>query len=256
MNVLVFIAHPDDETILTGGALALLAGAGANVHYLCATRGEGGEVGEPAFCSRAELGGVREQEMRCAVTALGGSSVSFLGYEDPLVGVDDALYPYTKNQDELVDRVLKYIQQIKPVAIITHGSSGEYGHPAHVLTHRSTVRAVELLGEQAPLLYTFNADFPDHPRRRHANENDPAHLLLDIASVFQQKADAALCHRSQNALFVRRASKRAGRPMTVPEVLIKVEGLHRRFPEIIGQPEDVMVEFLKPWIMPTPGTSP
>ena len=44
MNILAFFAHPDDETMLAGGALALLAQNGAQVHYLCATRGEGGEV--------------------------------------------------------------------------------------------------------------------------------------------------------------------------------------------------------------------
>ena len=46
MNILAFFAHPDDETMLCGGTLALLAQNGASVHYLCATRGEGGELGE------------------------------------------------------------------------------------------------------------------------------------------------------------------------------------------------------------------
>ena len=41
MNVLAFFAHPDDETMLCGGTLAILARHGAAVHYLCATRGEG-----------------------------------------------------------------------------------------------------------------------------------------------------------------------------------------------------------------------
>ncbi len=47
MNILAFFAHPDDETMLCGGTLALLARAGARVHLLIATRGEGGENGEP-----------------------------------------------------------------------------------------------------------------------------------------------------------------------------------------------------------------
>ena len=44
MNILVFFAHPDDETMLCGGTLALLAQAGAKIHFVCATRGEGGEA--------------------------------------------------------------------------------------------------------------------------------------------------------------------------------------------------------------------
>ncbi|MCK4898758.1 MAG: PIG-L family deacetylase, partial [Anaerolineales bacterium] len=37
MNITAFFAHPDDETMLSGGTLALLAKSGAQVHYLCAT---------------------------------------------------------------------------------------------------------------------------------------------------------------------------------------------------------------------------
>jgi N-acetylglucosamine malate deacetylase 2 len=249
MNILVFIAHPDDETILTGGTLALLARQGVDIHYLCATRGEGGEVGEPPLCTQDKLGNVRESEMRCAVRALGGKSLSFMGYIDPIVGENDALYPYTRAQDELVRQLVDYIDQLQIDALITHGSSGEYGHPAHVLSHRAAVNAVEILGHQAPWLYTFNADFPEHPRRRHANENDPAHLVLDIESVLEQKVNAARCHRSQNALFVRRASKRTGRPMTIPEVLVKVEALHRAYPALDGKTIDPLEKLLKPWVI-------
>ena len=78
MIVLAFFAHPDDETILFGGTLALLAQLGNQVHYVSATRGEGGEVGEPPLCLPAELGQVRAQEMACAVEALGGVSLNFM----------------------------------------------------------------------------------------------------------------------------------------------------------------------------------
>jgi LmbE family N-acetylglucosaminyl deacetylase len=49
MKVLAFFAHPDDETMLCGGTLALLSKAGIEIHLVCATRGEGGECGEPLF---------------------------------------------------------------------------------------------------------------------------------------------------------------------------------------------------------------
>jgi N-acetylglucosamine malate deacetylase 2 len=249
MNILAFVAHPDDETILTGGTLALLARQGADIHYLCATRGEGGEVGEPPLCMQDELGEIRESEMCCAVQVLGGKSISFMGYIDPVVGENDALYPYTRDQEDLVARLVDKIIQLQIDALITHGSSGEYGHPAHVISHRAALNAIEVLGHRAPGLYTFNADFPEHPRRRHANENDPAHLVLDIQSALKQKVSAALCHRSQNALFVRRASKRAGRPMTIPEVLVKVEALHRVYPAPDVKKADPLGKLLEPWII-------
>jgi len=42
--LLVVLAHPDDETFGTGGTLAYYASKGVDVHLLCATRGEVGEV--------------------------------------------------------------------------------------------------------------------------------------------------------------------------------------------------------------------
>ena len=64
MNVLAFFAHPDDETMMAGGALMMLARQGLQVHYYSATRGEGGEVGEPPLCTFEELGTVREVAVR------------------------------------------------------------------------------------------------------------------------------------------------------------------------------------------------
>jgi N-acetylglucosamine malate deacetylase 2 len=83
VNLLAVFAHPDDETMLSGGILALAARNGMLVDYVCATRGEGGETGEPPVCTREMLGEVSEQEMVCAVQTLGGRSLTFLGYTGP-----------------------------------------------------------------------------------------------------------------------------------------------------------------------------
>ena len=124
MNILAFFAHPDDETMLAGGALALLAQSGAHVHFLCATRGEGGEVGEPPAGAMDELGDVREQEMVCAVRTLGGRSLTFLGHTDPRVGPDDTLYPYTEDLVFLAGQVAATIRQLQADVLLTHGSNG------------------------------------------------------------------------------------------------------------------------------------
>lgn len=246
-KILVIIAHPDDETMLSGGALALLARAGAEVHYLCATRGEGGEVGEPPVATRAELGTAREAEMCCAAQALGGAGVEFLDYIDPLVGDNDELHPYTQDFETLVFSIKENIHRVAPDAVITHGSSGEYGHPAHQLTHQAVDAAIKMLDAASLLYYTFSAAFPAHPRPRLVNQNDPAHIVLDITPALQQKIDAALCHKSQNALFVRRSSIRAGRQLEVAEVVMKLEGLHRAYPPVNGSVSDLIADLLKPW---------
>lgn len=251
MNILAFFAHPDDETILAGGTLALLAQSGAQVHYLCATRGEGGELGEPPLCTRTELGTIREQELVCAVRALGGRSLTFLGYHDPEVGEGGEIYPYSQDLTFVAGQLAASIRQFQADAVLTHGSNGEYGHPAHVFSHQAARVAVESLAEegQAPALYTVSASYADHPYPRLANADDPAHLVVGIKPVLEKKVSAALCHRTQAALFVRWASQEAGRPMTIQEVIIPVESLHRVYsPE--EETADPFAGYLAGYIQP------
>jgi len=144
-RLLCIVAHPDDETMLCGGTLAVLAGRGVEIHVLCATRGEGGEMGEPPRATRAELGRVRAAEMRCACQALGVHRVDFLGYVDPVVGSEDTLYPFAEDEDELRDRLLANVRRLRPHILLTHGRDGEYGHPAHQLLHRATWAAFQQL---------------------------------------------------------------------------------------------------------------
>lgn len=259
MNILVFFAHPDDETMLAGGVLALLARAGAQVHYLSATRGEGGEVGEPPLTSPERLGEVREAELVCAVRALGGKSLTFLDYVDPRVGPEETLYAYEADLTMLSGQVAATLRQFDIDVILTHGVNGEYGHPAHVLTHTAARVAVEARRQEKSgkdlFFYTVGASFPEHPRPRLTNADNPAHLIVDISSALAEKTRAALCHRTQHALFVRRSSQEAGRRLTVPEVVerIRLEGLHRVSPPVEdGFPRDGLRELLSPWLWERP----
>jgi LmbE family N-acetylglucosaminyl deacetylase len=228
-TLLCIIAHPDDETMLCGGTLAALAGRGLKIHVLCATRGEGGELGEPPVCSREELGHVREKEMRCACQTLGIHQVTFLDYVDPLVGPDNGLSPFTEDEDGLRDRLLDHMRRLRPTIVFTHGRDGEYGHPAHKLLHRATRAAFQQLlavdGRESAF-YTIAAAIPGLDDRLY-NKSEPADLTFELegTSWLDLKEAAALCHVTQHALFKRR--KKAS---TVREVLRRVESLHRYWP--------------------------
>ena len=227
-SLLCVVAHPDDETMLCGGTLARLAARGVAVHVLSLTRGEGGETGEPPRCARAELGRIREQEMRCAVEKLGASSLTFLGYIDPEVGPNDTLFAPEADFDVLVGQIVEVVRLRQPDAVVMHGSNGEYGHPAHKLAHAATRQAAG--GGLAPLLYSFSASYPGHPRPRLANADDPADIVVDVSAFLDQKEAAALCHATQNALFIRRRSEQLGRTVTVREALLTEEAFHRHWP--------------------------
>ncbi len=249
LNVLAFFAHPDDETLLAGGTLALLAARGAQVHYLCCTRGEGGEVGDPPGCTIEELGAVREKELVFAVQALGGCSLTFLGYTDPRIGPNEELYPFTDNLTILAGQLATTIEQFGANVVITHGSNGEYGHPAHVLCHQAALAAVLSLQDlpNAPLLYTAGALSPNHPNSRMLNKDDAAHLVVDISRAFEKKEKAILCHKTQHALFLRWAYEDTNQRVSVSETVGKTEALRRVLPEMKQgeEIEDELMEILR-----------
>lgn len=244
IRLVCIVAHPDDETMLCGGTLAALADYGFEIHVLCATRGEGGELGEPPLGNRQELGQIREGEMRCACQALGVASLAFLDYIDPLVGLDNSLYPYTDDEKDLVARIVDRVRRLRPDMLLTHGGDGDYGHPAHVLTHQAVQQAFAQsrnAGSGPDYLYTFCAAIPgveDHI----FNQSEPAHLVLELVgtSWLDAKEAAALCHRTQHGLFKRRKNAE-----TVREVLRRVESLHRHHPEV-GPDAPGLLDVLNP----------
>ena len=230
-SLLCLVAHPDDETVLCGGTLALLSERGVDVHVVCLTRGEGGEMGEPPLVERAGLGAVREQEMVCAVGKLGGKSLTFMGYVDPAIGPGDVLGAPEHDPAMLSGQILASLRQTGAEVLLTHGSNGEYGHPAHRLMHTLALVAVAAMGDEAPVVYGFAASYPTHPYPRLANADDPADLIVDASAVLDRKVEAALCHATQNALFVRRRSEEAGRRFEVHEVMLAEESFHRHWPK-------------------------
>lgn len=236
---IVIVAHPDDETMLCGGTLALLAQRGWELHIACATRGEGGEMGDPSLCSREELGAWREQEMRCAIRALGAAGVEFLGYVDPVVGADNQLYAFDCEPAQVLRQLQGMIAALRPELVITHGTDGEYGHPAHRLLGQIAREAAQS-SRPAPLLYSFSAQAPGREDRVW-NRSDPAHLVLDIRPWLDFKEAAALCHATQHAMFFRNHPEAEG----VRAALRTLETFHRHSPPVeSGRPEDAFAALL------------
>ena len=180
MTTVLFIhAHPDDESIMTGGTMAALAARGASVVLVTATRGEGGEViGEThahLFGDRPGLAEHRERELAEATSALGVSDSYFLGEERTVAGTQlpprrfedsgmewgadghavapahmppEALCSATVS--EVADYVGAAIRQVRPDLVVTYGPGGGYGHPDHVRCYEATQVALTRLGAGAP----------------------------------------------------------------------------------------------------------
>ncbi len=238
-SVIGFFAHPDDETILAGGMMTFMVQQGIPVHVVCATRGEGGEVGEPpVVADRADLGAVREAELRCAMEQL-GVTVSVLDYVDPTIGPDDVLYAFDADFDQLAWKFADLARQQQATLVLTHGTDGEYGHPAHQLVNRAVLAGIQ---QYLPgtLVYSVAANVASIEDRLW-NQSEPAHFALDIRPWAAQKVAAMECHESQHALFKRRKKLR-----TVREALVKIESVRRQWPDTHGEPpRDHFAELLR-----------
>jgi len=233
-KILSVLAHPDDESFGMGGTLALYAAQGVEVHLVCATRGEAGEVGPEYLQGHESIGELREAELRCAAMHLGLAGVYFLDYRDSgMTGSPDNGHPNSLFQaplDEVAVKIAHYIRNIKPQVVLTFDPIGGYRHPDHIAVHQATVKAFHLAGDpgfasdhppfQASKLYYHTISrrflrlsvrilrlFGKDPSRWGKNQDIdlttlaiddfPVNAQINYRSVETRKSAASFCHASQ-----------------------------------------------------------
>jgi LmbE family N-acetylglucosaminyl deacetylase len=235
-SLLSVLAHPDDESFGMGGTLAHYARQGVAVHLICATRGEVGDVDPQYLRGFNSVAERREHELRCAAEKLGLTSVHFLDYRDSgMPGSADNHHPRALAAaplEEVAQRVLGYIEELKPQVVLTFDPIGGYRHPDHIAIHKATVRAFELAVDRSPagedgyrpqklyyntiprgflkvavkLLPLFGQDPHKWGRNgdidiaRLAEDEFPVHAVINYKDVVEQKAEASACHASQGGV--------------------------------------------------------
>jgi len=149
-------AHPDDETIGTGGAMAKAIEAGHRVILITCTRGEQGEIVVPDMDTpenHRRLGEIRADELERAMAHLGVTEWENLGYRDSdMMGRPGNRDPRTFWQadlDEAIGRLVWFVRRYQPDVITTYNDFGGYGHPDHIRTHLVAVGAFERAGDAA-----------------------------------------------------------------------------------------------------------
>jgi N-acetyl-1-D-myo-inositol-2-amino-2-deoxy-alpha-D-glucopyranoside deacetylase len=231
-SLLAVFAHPDDEAFGTGGTLSCYAAEGDQVHLVCATRGEVGEISDPSFATQETLGAVREGELRCAAETMGISELIFLNYRDSgMAGTPENNDPrafINAPPKEVVGRLVSIIRRLRPQVIATFEPNGGYGHPDHIAIHKHTVEAFHAAADEnqypehgpawqaARLFYTaiprsffmemrrqmveLGLDTSDLDRFddvRMGWPDDQIHVEMDVAGTVNSKWDALNCHRTQ-----------------------------------------------------------
>lgn len=148
--IIAVYAHPDDEVFSAGGTLARHAGD-RHVVLVCATRGELGEISDPALATPETLGAVREGELLAAAAVLGIRDVRFLDFRDSgmagTAGNDDPRAFMNQDRTPVIANLVSLFRGLKPAAVLTFDETGGYGHPDHIMIHSVVTEAFDLAGD-------------------------------------------------------------------------------------------------------------
>ena len=162
-SMVVLHAHPDDESIQTGGTMAKAVAAGHRVTLVVATRGEHGEVVPGVLDDGEPLGLRRIAETYESAERLGIHRVEFLGYVDSgMMGEptnDVAGSFWQADVDHAARRLCVILDEEQADVLTYYDENGGYGHPDHIQVHRVGRRAGELAGVPRCFMATMNRDF-------------------------------------------------------------------------------------------------
>src|SRR4051794_35912949 len=134
LRLMCVLAHPDDESLGTGGALARYSAEGIGTYLVTATRGERGRFHDQECPGAAIVASTRESELLAAANELGVRDVRFLDYPDGALDRVDAA--------EATRKIAGHLRRVKPQVVITFGPDGAYGHPDHVAISQLTTAAI------------------------------------------------------------------------------------------------------------------
>lgn len=222
-TIVSFHAHPDDESIGTGGTLARAAAAGHRVVLVLATRGERGEPTPGVLAEGEMLWERRIVETMSSAEILGVQRVEFLGYVDSgMMGEPSNEFPYCFWQadvDRAAHRLAAILREEDADILTVYDDFGGYGHPDHIQVHRVGLRAAQLAGTPEVFQGTMNND---HIRRSiqairaqqqsdgvEAPEGAPTEEDLDSTTFGKPEVELTHAIDVSDLLAVKRASMMA-----------------------------------------------
>jgi len=222
-TLLLVHAHPDDESISTGGAMMKAKAHGHRVVLVTATRGEAGEIyNMDEAASRPRLGEIRTQELKAASELLGVDRLEFLGYRDSgMVDTADNKDPHSFHQaklEEAAGKLAVFMREERPDVVVTYAEDGVYGHPDHIKAHYVTNAALDLLEKEGlavkkqyytaiprSMMEAFIQQMPEEARAAMGGNmrvaGTPDELVttrVDVHDYVERKREAFRAHSSQN----------------------------------------------------------
>ncbi|MFJ1803591.1 PIG-L deacetylase family protein [Streptomyces sp. NPDC088180] len=153
-RVVVVAAHPDDEVLGFGGAIALLSASGTEVTVVAVTDGEGSHPGSDVMTAR-DLAELRTAETRAALAELGATAATVVRLKVP----DTRVEAY---EDDVAARIAGLAAGADLVVAPWTGDV----HGDHEAAGRAAVRAAASAGVACWLypVWMWHWAAPDDPR--------------------------------------------------------------------------------------------
>lgn len=150
LTLMAVHAHPDDESIGTGGILAEYATRGVRTVLVTCTNGEVGEIADLSLASPETLAEIRLDELRRACEILGIAYLELLGYRDSgMAGTPENQHPNAfaiADLNAATGRLVALVRRYRPQVLVTYDENGFYGHPDHINANRIAVGAFAAAG--------------------------------------------------------------------------------------------------------------
>jgi len=223
-TLVCFHAHPDDESIATGGTIARAVAEGHRVVLVVATDGRHGEVPHD-LADGESLADRRRVETERSASVLGVSTVLWLGYNDSgMTGWAQNNEPGAfigADVDEAAARLADILVAERADVLTCYDWHGGYGHPDHIQVHRVGHRAAELARTNGlaslrvfestmnrtriVAMMKMNPDAredwdPDGPAddgNPFGSTEDEITMAVDVSAFVAAKRESITCHASQ-----------------------------------------------------------
>ena len=203
MKLLLTVAHPDDETFGCGSVLAYATARGVESVVVCATRGELGEMAGLAAgeAAPANLGDIREAELRAAAEMLGVSRVELLGWLDSgTTGPAAAGALVAAPPRDVESAIAAIVEELRPDVVVT--LDGSDGHRDHAVVRDATLAALQATTWRPSRTYlwclprSLLADFAGVPGI--GTRDEDITTLVDVSDLIDLRWKAIRAHASQH----------------------------------------------------------
>ena len=190
-NVLVVAAHPDDEVLGCGGAIASMVNASREVHVLILADGESSRLAKPAELP-AEVSAARNAAAENAAQILGCTSVESLGLSDNRLD-ELALLDVVKMIEARISRHV-------PTTVLTH--HGADVNVDHRIAHEAVVVACRPVpGHSVRELLFFEVPSSTEWRPPVPGASFAPNVFVDISDVLDRKMSALQAYAEELRVF-------------------------------------------------------